>query len=170
MFGNKSRRDLTADDVHELARAFFRSRILLTAYELGVFTALGGERRTSAEVAQELDTDARATDRLMNALAVLGLLQKKGGKFANSAAAARYLVAGKPEYMAGLGHTVNLWDSWSTLTDAVRSGTTAFERPGGEAGELRTLPCSSWKASRACWTWAAAPARTPWRSRGRGTA
>jgi predicted O-methyltransferase YrrM len=130
--------DIDADYIHQLARAFFRSRILLTAYELGVFTALGDGRKTSAEVAQELDTDPRATDRLMNALAVLGLLQKEGGRFVNSAAAGRYLVAGQPEYMAGLGHTVNLWDSWSTLTAAVRAGTTAFERPGGEAGERRT--------------------------------
>jgi predicted O-methyltransferase YrrM len=130
--------DISADDIHNLARAFLRSRILLTAYELEVFTALGDERKTSAEVAAALGTDARAADRLMNALAVLGLLKKEGGKFANSPAAGRYLVAGKPEYMAGLGHTVNLWDSWSTLTDAVRAGTTAFERPGGEAGEERT--------------------------------
>ena len=126
------------DYIHELARAFFRSRILLSAYELGVFTALDDGRKTSGEVASELDTDARATDRLMNALAVLGLLQKEGDRFANAEAAARHLVAGKPDYMAGLGHTVNLWDSWSTLTDAVRAGTSVFERPTGEAGELRT--------------------------------
>jgi predicted O-methyltransferase YrrM len=130
--------DMKADDIHGLARAFFHSRILLTAYELGVFTALGDGQKTSAEVASALATDPRATDRLMNALAVLGLLQKEGGKFANSAAAGRYLVAGKPEYMAGLGHTVNLWDSWSTLTDAVRAGKSVFERPTGEAGERRT--------------------------------
>jgi len=138
MPNDNSKVKVDADDIHGLARAFFRSRILLTAYELGVFTALGDERKTSAEVASVLGTDPRATDRLMNALAVLGLLSKKGVAFANSRAAGRYLVAGKPEYMAGLGHTVNLWDSWSTLTDAVRAGTSVFERPGGEAGELRT--------------------------------
>lgn len=130
--------DIDADYIHQLARAFFRSRILLTAYELGLFTALGRARKTSAEVALTLGTDARATDRLMNALAVLGLLEKEEGRFANAPAAARYLVAGKPEYMAGLMHTVNLWDSWSTLTEAVRAGTSVFERPGGEVGERRT--------------------------------
>jgi len=130
--------DNNADYIHQLARAFFRSRILLTAYELGVFTALGDGSKTSADVAAALGTDPRATDRLMNALAVLGLLRKEGGLFANAEAAARYLVAGKPEYMAGLGHTVNLWDSWSTLTEAVRAGTAVFERPDGGAGEERT--------------------------------
>ena len=135
---DNSKVNIDADDLHQLARAFFRSRILLTAYELGLFTALGDGGKTSAEVASALETDPRATDRLMNALAVLGLLHKEEGRFANAEAAARYLVKGKAEYMAGLMHTVNLWDSWSTLTGAVRAGTTAFERPGGEAGERRT--------------------------------
>lgn len=135
---DNSRADLDAEDIQQLARGFFRSRILLTAYELGIFTELGDERKTSAEVASALGTDPRATDRLMNALAVLGLLNKAEGRFANTEAASRFLVAGKAEYMTGLMHTVNLWDSWSTLTDAVRAGTTAFERPGGEAGERRT--------------------------------
>ena len=130
--------ELTADDLYQLPRGFFHSRIFLTAYELGVFTALGDGRKTSAEVAEELRTDPRATDRLMNALAVLGLLHKEEGRFANAEAAARYLVKGKAEYMSGLMHTVNLWDSWSTLTDAVRAGTTVYERPGGEAAERRT--------------------------------
>lgn len=138
MSKSEERPELTVDDIQQLARAFFHSRILLTAYELGIFTGLGGERKTSAEVASALETDPRATDRLLNALAVLGLLNKEKGRFANTEAASRYLVKGKPEYMAGLMHTVNLWDSWSTLTGAVRAGTTAFERPGGEAAERRT--------------------------------
>jgi predicted O-methyltransferase YrrM len=74
----------------------------------------------------------------MNALAALGFLEKEGERFANAPASAHYLVEGKPEYMAGLGHTAHLWDSWSTLTEAVRAGTSAFERPGGEAAERRT--------------------------------
>ena len=102
--------ELTADDLYQLPRGFFHSRIFLTAYELGVFTALGDGRKTSADVAEELGTDPRATDRLMNASAVLGLLHKEEGRFANAEAAARYLVKGKAEYMSGLMHTVNLWD------------------------------------------------------------
>jgi predicted O-methyltransferase YrrM len=111
---------------------------LLTAFELGLFTALGDARKTSAEVAAALATGPRATDRLMNALTVIGLLEKEGERFANAPAAARYLVEGEPDYMAGLMHAVNLWDSWSTLTAAVRAGTSVYERPGDEAGERRT--------------------------------
>lgn len=138
MSKSEERPELTVDDIQQIARAYHYSRILLTAYELGIFTALADERKTSAEVAAALGTDPRATDRLLNALAILRLLNKEEGRFGNTAAAARYLVKGKPEYMAGLMHGVHLWDAWSTLTDAVRAGTSVFERPGGEAGERRT--------------------------------
>ncbi len=121
-----------ADDLQRVARGFQASRILLTAYELGVFGALGDGRRTSAEVARALGTDARATDRLLNALVALGMAEKDEGRFANGPAAARYLVPGKPEYMSGLMHAVHLWETWGTLTGAVRAGTSVW---GGEEEE-----------------------------------
>jgi 2-polyprenyl-3-methyl-5-hydroxy-6-metoxy-1,4-benzoquinol methylase len=107
----------------EMATAFQRSRVLLTAYELGLFTVINDEWKTSADVATALESDPRATDRLMNALTALGLLEKRDGRFTNSPAAARFLVKGRPEYMAGLAHTAHLWQTWSGLTDAVRQGT-----------------------------------------------
>lgn len=126
---------LAPDNIRDIAYAFQRSRVLLTAYELGLFTALGDESKMSAEVATILKTDPRATDRLLNALCAIGLLEKKDGKFSNTPASARFLVQGKPEYMAGLMHTVNLWDTWSTLTPAVRQGTSVGRPPVNERGE-----------------------------------
>ena len=108
--------------IRELAAAFQKSRCLLTAYELGVFTALGSKSKTSGEVAKIIKTAGKSTDRLMNALCALGLLQKKKGKFSNTPSALRFLVKCKPEYMASLMHTVNQWDTWSSLTEAVRRG------------------------------------------------
>ncbi len=109
--------------LQEMATAFQRSRILLTAYDLGLFTAINDEWKTSNEVAEAIDADPRATDRLMNALTALALLEKRDGHFTNAPVAARFLVKGKPDYMAGLAHTVHLWQTWSGLTQAVRSGT-----------------------------------------------
>ncbi len=126
---------LSPDIIRETAYAFQRSRVLLTAYELGVFTALGDDSKSSAEVAKILETDPRATDRLMNALCAIGLLEKKDNKFSNTPETARFLVQGKPEYMAGLMHTVHLWDTWSTLTPAVRQGTSVGRPPVNERGE-----------------------------------
>ncbi len=113
---------LTTRAILELATAFQRSRPLLTAYELELFTILNDEERTSADVAAAIGSDARATDRLMNALVAMGLLEKREGRFRNSAAAAGSLVKGKPGYMAGLAHTNHLWDTWGSLTDVVRRG------------------------------------------------
>ncbi len=113
---------LSPAPIMELATAFQRSRPLLTAFELELFTALVSEPRTSDEVAGTIGADPRATDRLMNALVALGLLEKEDGHFRNSAPAAKFLVKGRPDYLGGLGHTIHLWTAWSRLTDVVRAG------------------------------------------------
>lgn len=115
--------------IWEIARSFQASRVVLSAVELGIFSALGDDSLTAAEVASKIGADPRATDRLMDALVVLGLLTKEGERFANSPDAAEILVEGKPNYAGGaIGHIINLWDSWSTLTHAVRAGTAVYER------------------------------------------
>lgn len=115
--------------IWEIARAFQPSRVLLTAVELGVFEALGDGKKTSAEVAREIGADERAIDRLMDVLVTMNLLTKEDERFANSPDACDFLIHGKPGYAGGaLGHMLNLWQTWSTLTDAVRAGTSVVER------------------------------------------
>jgi SAM-dependent methyltransferase len=115
-------RSLSPKPIMEMATAFQRSRPLLTAFELGLFTVLNSEARTSDETAAALETEPRATDRLMNALVGLGLLDKHEGRFRNTPLAEAYLVRGRPEYIGGLGHTNHMWDTWSRMTDVVRAG------------------------------------------------
>ena len=110
------------ESILEIASAFQRSRVLLSAFELDIFTVLADERRSSEEVAGAIGAEARATDRVMNALCAMGLLEKRDGLFANTDQSGRYLVKGKPDYMAGLGHTAHMWETWSTLTATVRDG------------------------------------------------
>lgn len=124
------------EKVWEIARAFQPSRVVLTAVELGVFAVLGDDCMTSEQVAREIGADPRATDRLMNALVALGLLKKENNRFANGPDALEVLVPGKPGYMGGaLMHAVNMWDSWSTLTQAVKEGTCVLKREGKERAE-----------------------------------
>ncbi len=120
--------ELSPAQILDTVYAFRNARVLLTAYELGVFTAIGDDSKTAAEVAAFIKGNERATDRLMDALCGMGLLKKKSGRFANSPLSARFLVEGKPDYMAGLMHSAHLWRTWSTLTDAVRTGTTVAHR------------------------------------------
>jgi SAM-dependent methyltransferase len=137
--------------IMELASAFMRSRAFLTACELDLFTAVGSGERASAEVAKDLGTDPRATDRLMNVLCALELLQKRAGRFRNTPVANRFLVQGHPESLGGLMHWVHLWESWSSLTPAVQKGRSVIARPVDARGEawLRAfIAAMHWRACR----------------------
>jgi (2Fe-2S) ferredoxin/2-polyprenyl-3-methyl-5-hydroxy-6-metoxy-1,4-benzoquinol methylase len=110
------------DDLNERIRAFQESRVILTALELDLFTAVGDGAR-AAEVAARLSADPRSTEMLLNALASLRLLAKRDGAFRNSPAAARYFTAdSRDNARPALLHTAHLWQRWSTLTKCVRSG------------------------------------------------
>ena len=126
---------LSPAPIMELASAFMQSRALLTACELELFTAVGERECSSGEVARLLQTDERATDRLMDVLCAFGLLAKSGGRFRNTPLAARFLVRGASEPLGGLMHWVHLWESWGTLTAAIRKGGSVSARPVGEQGE-----------------------------------
>jgi ubiquinone/menaquinone biosynthesis C-methylase UbiE len=112
----------SSEDIRELANSFRESRTLLTAFELKMFTVLDKHMMTSDEVAQKINANQRSTDRLLNALCAMGILKKVHGKFYNTDLASKYLIEGKPEFMGGLYHTNNLWDTWSNLTNSVIKG------------------------------------------------
>jgi ubiquinone/menaquinone biosynthesis C-methylase UbiE len=120
---------IVPDEIMSMARAFMESRVLLTALELDVFTALGGGA-TAAEVAASRHTDEAATARLLNALVALGLLVKRGDAFSPTPAAARFLArGGEDDSVDALLHQSSLWKTWSGLTETVRTGQPA---PRGE--------------------------------------
>ncbi len=112
----------TPEEIRETTSAFQQSRILLTAVELGLFTAIDKHMLNAEEVSQILKTDKRATDRLMNALFNFGLLRKVKGKFYNADLASKYLVEGKPDFMGNLYHSNHLWNTWTFLTESVKKG------------------------------------------------
>lgn len=117
------------DDLMGMIRGFQESRVLLTAIELDVFTAVG-DGASAATVAKRCRTDRRATEILLNALVGLDALRLHGDRYVNSPAAARFLAAGAPDdARAALRHSLSLWGTWSTLTDVVREGHPALHRP-----------------------------------------
>ncbi len=129
----------TPDELLKRTAAFRQSRIILTAFELGVFTALASRKRTSVDVAKALRVDERGLDRLMNALCALGLLRKRGQRFSNTPFSEHYLIKGKPGYLGGLVHTANLWNSWTTLTKAVSHGGTVLHRQARKGSERKRV-------------------------------
>lgn len=121
-------------DLAELALSFQKSRIFLTAYELGIFTAIGRRSASSYRIANKLGTAKRHTDRLMNALCSLGLLKKRGGRFSNTRFSLKHLVRAGPQFTKGIMHSVHMWNTWSGLTETVRQGRPAMEAGINERG------------------------------------
>ena len=114
------------------ARAFQESRVLLTALELDVFTTLG-EGATAGQVSRRLGTDPRATEMLLNALVAVGALSKRDAVFRCTAESKALGPA-----RTGLLHMVHLWDTWSGLTDCVKSGKAVRSRGPEGFSEVRT--------------------------------
>jgi ubiquinone/menaquinone biosynthesis C-methylase UbiE len=122
----------TYEELNDLARAFQRSRLVLTAIELDVFTAVGSGAPASA-VAATVGANERASAILLNALVAVELLTKQGNVYRNSELAARHLAAGSPDpARLALMHTASLWSRWSTLTNCVRAGTSLAAAGRGE--------------------------------------
>jgi (2Fe-2S) ferredoxin/ubiquinone/menaquinone biosynthesis C-methylase UbiE len=110
------------DDLNEMIRAFMPSRVLLTALELDVFTAIGAGSNAD-DLAKRIGTDARATEALLNALVSLSVLQKENGAFRNTPTAQRFLAEGSLDSARqGQLHVANMWQRWSHLTESVKTG------------------------------------------------
>ena len=133
---------IVPDDLAEQARGYMPSRVLLTAIELGVFTAVSRAAEPTAEALSEaLGTNPRATRILLDALVALGLLAKGDGLFGNGPVAARYLVEGAPDDVStALKHNLSLWATWSELTEVVRTGEPAQRREMHARGDDWTVP------------------------------
>jgi len=84
-----------AEQISDIAFGFMGSKALFAALGAGVFTHLSDGPQSCAELAETCPLDEARTETLMTALAGLGLVEVQGdGRFANSPAAASFLVKG----------------------------------------------------------------------------
>jgi len=127
------------DDLNATIRSFQESRVILTAVELDIFTAVG-KGATAEEVSLKIRSDPRATGMLMNALVAMGLLAKQEAIFHNTPASTRYFVAGAADdARVATMHTAHLWRTWSTLSECVRAGAAVHhEEDDGRRDEWTT--------------------------------
>ncbi len=109
--------------LERIASGFQPARILLSAVELDLFTALGSERLTAAEIAKRTKTKPEPVGRILNALVGLEILAKSNGRFRNTPASRKHLTAdaAKPLLHIML-HRVNMWETWGRLTEVARTG------------------------------------------------
>ena len=78
-------------DILRLMRDYQPGCVLGAAAELDLFTILGDQNRSAAELADETAADPRAMAMLLDALAALGLLEKTGPRYADARGAAAAL-------------------------------------------------------------------------------
>lgn len=105
------------------------ARVLMTANRLDFFTAIGDGAITAEEVAARCDCHPRSTRMLLNACVALGILEKKGTLYNNTAEGKTLLVRNKPTSIAnGIAHQDDLWPVWGRLHEAVRINRRVLER------------------------------------------
>ncbi|MEV6846614.1 methyltransferase [Actinoplanes sp. NPDC051411] len=110
--------------IKRLGNAFCAAKLLLTATELGLFSALDAGPATAGDVCAALELNPRGVGDFLNALVALGLLERENGRYRNGPAAAQFLVRGKPGYSGGFLERANrmLYPAWGKLTEALRTG------------------------------------------------
>jgi precorrin-6B methylase 2 len=108
----------------QLSIGFWSFKTLATAYELDLFAGLSGtDGRTIDELAELLGVDQRPAELLVTACASIGLLERRDGRYVNSALADEYLVPGKGFAFGGWVQMLDhrLYPAWGKLTEAVRT-------------------------------------------------
>jgi hypothetical protein len=122
-------------EIREIAVAYQKSRILLTAYELDIFTMIGENSHNAETISKALNLDQNATKRLLNALVALKFLVKNNENYSNTKDSLMFLSKSSPAYLAGLMHTNHLYNTWNHLTDVVKTGKAAHDKEINDRGE-----------------------------------
>jgi len=124
--------------VLDLIEAFRRSKTMFTAVSLGIFERLTSGPAGAAALAQYLNADVGALERLLDACCGLGLLEKNDGEYANTAVTAAYLVTASPRSLHGYIRYSDeaLFPMWGHLDDAIREGTHRWSQTFGLEGPL----------------------------------
>jgi len=115
----------------------WRSRTLVAAVELDVFSHIAKGKRTVKDIAEAAGASPRGVARLLDALTAIGYLRKIGSRYSLHPDSAAFLVPGKKAYVGAMTESVSLtWDAWKNLTEAVRRGRPAEAMNVAEEGKV----------------------------------
>jgi SAM-dependent methyltransferase len=118
----------------QLGTAFWGSKALLSAIELGLFTELAEGPLDADALIMRLHLHRRSAKDFFDALVALGMLRRTGSRYANTPETALFLDRTKTSYMGGMLEMANarLYRFWGTLTEALRTGKPQNEIKTGE--------------------------------------
>jgi hypothetical protein len=127
--------EVTPDAIMQLGTAFWASKTLLSAVELGVFSELAETGALDGEALRErLGLHQRSATDFFDALVALGMLDRAGGRYANTPATDLFLDRAKPSYVGGILEMANarLYGFWGSLTEGLRTGAPQNEAKAGD--------------------------------------
>ncbi len=121
--------------------AFWASKTLLSAIEIGVFTELAHGPEAYDALRGRLGLHPRSARDFLDALVALGFLARTGDQYANTPETDLFLDRKKPSYVGGMLEMANarLYPFWGHLTEALRTGVQQNESKSGAAGLFETL-------------------------------
>ena len=130
------------DHILETGLAFWASKSLLSAVEMGVFTELAKGPVQFDRLAGRLGLHPRSSRDFLDTLVALGFLLRTGDTYSNTPETDLFLDRAKPSYVGGILEMANtrLFGFWNHLTEALRTGVQQNEaRAGASAPTFEAL-------------------------------
>lgn len=132
---------LNPDHILQTGFAFWASKTLLSAIELGLFTELAQGPLAFETLRTRLKLHPRSARDFFDALVATGFLTRAGDTYANTPETDAFLDRKKPSYLGGMLEMANnrLYPFWGTLTEGLRTGLPQNEVKSGAQGLFEGL-------------------------------
>jgi ubiquinone/menaquinone biosynthesis C-methylase UbiE len=122
----------SVEELMEVGHGYQRSMVLFAALKTGLFRALAEGPSGAPDLARRIGADPEKLSVLLDALAALGLVAKRGGKYRNTGVTRERLLPGPWSLESILLHHLDGWADWGRLSAAIRAG--RGSRLGAEGG------------------------------------
>ena len=110
------------EKIFEDVRGYWKSSVIISSIDLDIFTHIE-KGKTAQELADKLQLNANAVERLLDSLVNLNLLQKEGIIYYNTFNSSKYLVKGKGSYVGYVAlYHKSRYNVWGNLDKSLKSG------------------------------------------------
>jgi predicted O-methyltransferase YrrM len=118
-------KDVSPERIIQLATSHWSLKALAVAVDLSIFTYLKGRELTATQLGELIGVPLRSLERLLNANAALGFLDKSGDTYRNTDVAETYLVEELPGYMGDFIKLAGIYGfaKWTRFKECVINDT-----------------------------------------------
>lgn len=99
---------------------FMKSRVVLTASELDLFTKLDEKPLAAIEMAEMYSFNLKGLTRLLDCLVAFGFVKKEDNRYSNAEKGAFFSSRHSETILPMVLHFNRLWDTWGSLTEIVK--------------------------------------------------